>query len=151
MDLSGHISWDMPTQINIQINMLSISSGLKTWGLSFRNFLVPNKHRCSDLCIKNTSRISTNQLAVRWRIGLFVVFQCNNTASFFHSIKSCSCVFWWKSVKWLTICCGHTLHTPLLTFPIFGPPTFGFWLQAAREVSKILKIAVEGVSNTNGI
>ena len=41
----------------------------------------------------------------------------------------------------------NTLHTPLNTFPIFGPPTFGFCSQSAREVSKSLKISEEGVSS----
>ena len=42
----------------------------------------------------------------------------------------------------------ETLHTPMHTFSIFGPPTYGFWSQSAREVSKSLKIGGKGVSST---
>ena len=39
----------------------------------------------------------------------------------------------------------ETLHTPLHTFSIFGPSTFGFCSQSAREVSKSLKIGEKGL------
>ena len=39
---------------------------------------------------------------------------------------------------------SKTLHTPLHTFPIFGPPTFGFWFQSAHEVTTRLKMSAGG-------
>ena len=37
-----------------------------------------------------------------------------------------------------------TLHTPLHTFPNFGPPTFGFWFQSAHEIPTRLKMSAGG-------
>ena len=34
-----------------------------------------------------------------------------------------------------------TLHTPLHTFPNFGPPTFRFWFQSAHEIPTRLKMS----------